>query len=103
MTSGRGPPPADPPPSTGCRRRGGHPQDLSMRRTLAAAISFALSVTAVDAFAQATATQEGAPSVVNATTQLPRNVRPLNYTVAVVPHADKLAFDGKVAIRVEVL
>jgi hypothetical protein len=74
-----------------------------MRRTLAAAISFALSVTAVDAFAQATATQEGAPPVVNATTQLPRNVRPLNYTVAVVPHADKLAFDGKVAIRVEVL
>ncbi|HVQ33362.1 MAG TPA: M1 family metallopeptidase [Lysobacter sp.] len=78
-----------------------------MRRTLAAAISLALSVSATSvAFAQeapAPVAQDAAPPVVKATTQLPRNVRPLNYTVSVVPHADKLAFDGKAAIRIEVL
>src|SRR5688572_4288305 len=73
-----------------------------MRRTLVTAIAFALAATAaVDVAAQA-ATQHAAPAV-EATTQLPRNVRPTHYTISVVPHADKLAFDGKVAIRIEVL
>jgi aminopeptidase N len=74
-----------------------------MRRTLAAAVSLALSVSAADALAQADASQAANPPAVEATTQLPRNVRPTHYTLQVVPHADKLAFDGKVAIRVEVL
>src|SRR5690606_36503893 len=47
--------------------------------------------------------QATAPAVTDATTQLPRNVRPTHYRVAVVPHADKLAFDGTVAITLEVL
>src|SRR5688572_5384556 len=79
------------------------PQDLPMRRTLAAAISLALSLPAADVVAQANASQAATPPAVEATTQLPRNVRPTHYTIQVVPHADKLAFDGKVAIRVEVL
>jgi aminopeptidase N len=38
-----------------------------------------------------------------ATTQLPRTVRPSHYDVAVTPHADKLSFDGKVTVTVDVL
>ena len=38
-----------------------------------------------------------------ATTQLPREVRPTNYDVEVVPHADRMTFDGKVRINVDVL
>ena len=34
-----------------------------------------------------------------ATTQLPRDVRPTNYDVEVVPHADRMTFDGKVRIK----
>lgn len=74
-----------------------------MRRTLAAAITLALSVSAVDAMAQTTPSQDAAPAVVDATTQLPRNVRPTHYTIAVVPHADKMAFEGNIKIALEVL
>jgi aminopeptidase N len=75
-----------------------------MRRTLAAAIAFAIaSTTAIDAAAQAAPARDDAPPVVNATTQLPRNVRPTHYTIAIVPHADTLKFDGKVSIAVDVL
>ncbi|MFZ2236556.1 MAG: M1 family metallopeptidase [Dokdonella sp.] len=37
------------------------------------------------------------------TTQLPRGVRPTHYDVAVVPHADKLTFDGRVTVSIDVL
>ena len=72
-----------------------------MRRTLVTAIALALAGTSLSALAQAPAHE--APAVTNATTQLPRDVHPTHYQVAVVPHADKLAFDGRIAITVEVL
>ena len=69
-----------------------------MRTPLVSAIAFALAgLSAVVAAAPAADTSH------LATTQLPRSVRPSHYDVAVVPHADKLAFDGKVAITVDVL
>ncbi len=37
------------------------------------------------------------------TTQLPRTARPSHYSIEITPHADKMAFDGKVKIDVEVL
>ncbi len=70
-----------------------------MRRILVSAIALALasaSMTAVGA-------DHTAPLVRNATTQLPRTVRPTHYDVKVTPHADKLAFDGKVGIDLQVL
>jgi len=74
-----------------------------MRRTLVTAIALALSSVSLSAMAQAPAEPASAPAVTDATTQLPRNVRPTHYEVAVVPHADQLAFDGEVAITLEVL
>ena len=68
-----------------------------MRRLLVSAIAIALAGATLDAAAQ-TAAPHVAPPVTDATTQLPRNVRPTHYTIAVVPHADKMNFDGKVAI-----
>ncbi|HJW45544.1 MAG TPA: M1 family metallopeptidase [Lysobacter sp.] len=71
-----------------------------MRRTLVTAIALALAgVTSPILAAQ---TPHAAP-VVEATTQLPRNVRPVHYDVAVVPHAESLTFDGHVAITLDVL
>src|SRR3954470_13099483 len=70
-----------------------------MRTPLVSAIAFALAGLTTAAFA-APATDS---SEQLATTQLPRGVRPTHYDVAVVPHADKLTFDGKVAISVDVL
>ena len=71
-----------------------------MRRTLVTAIALALAgVTSPILAAQ---TPHAAP-VVEATTQLPRNVRPMHYDVAVVPHAESLTFDGHVAITLDVL
>src|SRR5262245_51246415 len=68
-----------------------------MRRSLVTAIALALaSAGSIAAAAPAPA----APPVLDATTQLPRSVRPTHYDVAVVPHADKLSFDGRVAISV---
>lgn len=68
-----------------------------MRTTLVRAIAFALAGLSTAAFAAPVAT---AP--VEATTQLPRGAYPTHYDVSIVPHADKLAFDGKVSIDVEV-
>ena len=72
-----------------------------MRRILVTAIALALAGAALDAAAQTR--PPGRPTnaarrCTDATTQLPRTVRPTHYDVAVVPHADKLTFDGKVAI-----
>ncbi len=68
-----------------------------MRRHLATAICFALAgVSAVPLAATA------APAAREATTQLPRGVVPSHYDVAVVPHADKLTFDGKATVTIAV-
>ena len=69
-----------------------------MRRPLIAAIALALAAGPVAAFAQEVA----APPVANATTQLPRGVVPSQYAIEVTPHADKLAFDGKARIDLNV-
>ncbi|BCT91321.1 aminopeptidase [Lysobacter helvus] len=78
-----------------------------MRRTLVTAITLALAGAALDVAAFDAAAQapdmNSAPAVTNATTQLPRTVRPTNYTIAVTPHADKMTFDGKVSIAIDVL
>jgi aminopeptidase N len=71
-----------------------------MRRHLVSAIALALAATTPGFAAQAAPAD--AP-MVRATTQLPRNVRPSHYDVAVVPHADSLTFDGKVGIDLDVL
>jgi aminopeptidase N len=73
-----------------------------MRRILVSAIALALAGMALDASAQDSA-PAAAPVVADATTQLPRDVRPTHYDVAVVPHADKLTFDGKATITLDVL
>ena len=45
----------------------------------------------------------GAATAQAATTELPRTVRPSHYDVTITPHAQALAFDGHVAIAIEVL
>ena len=70
-----------------------------MRRYLVSAIALALAGVSMAPLA-ATAK---APPMREATTQLPRGVVPTHYDVAVVPHADKLTFDGKVTITLNVL
>ena len=70
-----------------------------MRRHLVSAIALALAGVSMAPLA-ATAK---APPVREATTQLPRGVVPSHYDVSIVPHADKLAFDGKVTITLDVL
>jgi aminopeptidase N len=72
-----------------------------MRRTLAIAISLALAATTLDATAQAQDTAN--PPRVEATTQLPRNVRPTHYDVSITPHAQSLSFDGTAVIALDVL
>ncbi|MDR6938237.1 M1 family metallopeptidase [Luteibacter sp. 3190] len=69
-----------------------------MRKSLVSAIAFALA-----GFSLATVAAPANDTAELATTQLPRTVRPTHYDVAVVPHADKLAFDGKVSIAIDVL
>ena len=73
-----------------------------MRRILTTAIALARAGAGSAALAQtAAAVPATAPAAV--TTQLPRDVRPTNYDIEVEPHADRLAFDGKVRINVDVL
>ncbi len=77
-----------------------------MRRNLVtAAISLALCGATFHASAQMPAATSRAanPPAVQATTQLPRNVKPSHYAIEVTPHADTLTFDSKVKISVEVL
>lgn len=73
-----------------------------MRRILTTAIALALAGVGSAALAQPAAV---APAAVPAavTTQLPRDVRPTNYDIEVTPHAERMAFDGKVRINVDVL
>lgn len=77
-----------------------------MRRNLVtAAITLALCAAPLHALAQtpAEAARAASPPAVQATTQLPRNVRPSHYDIEVVPHAERLVFDGKVRINIDVL
>ncbi|MDI1253884.1 M1 family metallopeptidase [Thermomonas sp.] len=76
-----------------------------MRRLLVSAIALALTGLASTASAQSAAEVSRAanPPMVKATSQLPANVRPSHYAIEVTPHADKMAFDGKVRIDLQVL
>ncbi|SEL84648.1 aminopeptidase N [Pseudoxanthomonas sp. GM95] len=77
-----------------------------MRKTLVTAIALALAGASLTAAAQsgpATPATPAATSAAMVTTQLPRTAKPSHYTVEVTPHADKMTFDGKVSIDIEVL
>ncbi len=80
-----------------------------MPRLLVSAIALALATPCLSLAAgvapAAAPTVPAAPAaaVSTVTTQLPRNVRPTAYTVDVTPHADKMAFDGKIVIDIQVL
>ncbi|MBF6023715.1 M1 family metallopeptidase [Lysobacter niastensis] len=72
-----------------------------MRRFLVTAIALALAGGSAAALAQTAGTL---PSLqAQATTQLPRNVVPTHYDVALVPHAQSLSYDGRVTITLDVL
>ncbi|GLQ96343.1 M1 family metallopeptidase [Dyella mobilis] len=71
-----------------------------MRRLLFSAIAVALAGVA---FTQPVLAQSAMPAEVIGTTQLPRSVRPSHYDVSVTPHVDKLSFDGKVKVTLDVL
>jgi len=73
-----------------------------MRRILTTAIALALTGAGSAAYAQAAAPAPAAAQA-SVTTQLPRSVRPTNYDIEIVPHAEKMTFDGKVRINVDVL
>ena len=68
-----------------------------MRRILVSAIALALAGASDGA-----AGGHGGAAAQLATTQLPRTVVPTHYDVAVVPHADKMTFDGQVTVSIEV-
>ncbi len=74
-----------------------------MRRYLVSATPLAIALALAAVSMTAMAQTPVAPAAAQATTQLPRNVRPTHYDVAVVPHAQSLTFDGKVGITLEVL
>ena len=74
-----------------------------MRRILVTAIALALAGVSSAALAQTQPARTPASPAPLATTQLPREVRPTHYEVAVVPHADALRFDGKVTVAIDVL
>ena len=76
-----------------------------MRRTLVTAIALALASAGPAVLAHPAGLAPDAPAAADAgaTTQLPRDVRPTSYDVEVVPHADRMTFDGKVRINVDVL
>ncbi|MFC5570656.1 M1 family metallopeptidase [Lysobacter yangpyeongensis] len=75
-----------------------------MRRSLVTAIALALAGTAPVLAAEAGITAPiAAPEVKDATTQLPRSVRPAHYDIAVTPDAQSLTFRGHVAITLDVL
>ncbi|MBL0165184.1 MAG: M1 family metallopeptidase [Xanthomonadales bacterium] len=71
-----------------------------MRRTLIVAIMLALSSAPLLVSAEIAAQ---AAAITEVTTQLPRDVRPTHYAIEVAPHAESLAFDGKVTITLDVL
>ena len=76
-----------------------------MLRYLVSAIALALAGGSATAVAQTmdSSSTLSVPAATPTTTQLPRNVRPTHYDVAVAPHAESLGFDGKVTISLDVL
>ncbi|MGQ0798845.1 MAG: M1 family metallopeptidase [Pseudomarimonas sp.] len=76
-----------------------------MPRFLISAIAVALAGAplAIAAAPSSTLPASAAASTTLATTQLPRNVRPTHYDIAVVPHAQTLTIDAQVMISIEVL
>lgn len=71
-----------------------------MRRTLVTAIVIAMAGASPTAIATTPASSAAASPLT--TTQLPRGVRPTHYDVAVVPHAGKFTFDGRVTVTIDV-
>ncbi|WP_159093728.1 hypothetical protein, partial [Xanthomonas fragariae] len=77
-----------------------------MRQILVTAIALALASTSMAATAQSVAAAPSAVAGSNVqvvTTQLPRTAKPTHYAVEITPHADKMTFDGKVAIDIVIL
>ena len=74
-----------------------------MRRILATAVALALAGTGIQASAQGEVAATPAAQSSSVTTQLPRTARPAHYRIEVTPHAEKMAFDGKVRIDLDVL
>ncbi|HEV2607837.1 MAG TPA: M1 family peptidase, partial [Xanthomonadaceae bacterium] len=72
-----------------------------MRRILFSAIVLALA--GLSAVPVVHADARPATTAVLATTQLPRNVLPTHYAIAIDPHAENLKFEGKVAVTIDVL
>ncbi|WP_369933804.1 M1 family metallopeptidase [Xanthomonas tesorieronis] len=76
-----------------------------MRQILTTAIALALASVSPCTFAQPASpapSAAAAPAAV-VTTQLPRTARPRHYALEITPHADKMTFDGKVRIELDVL
>ena len=71
-----------------------------MHRILPTVACLALAACAVP-IASATAVETA--SIEQAPTQLPRNVRPTHYAIAIVPDATHLRFNGKATIAIDVL
>ncbi|SOU08404.1 M1 family metallopeptidase [Xanthomonas arboricola] len=74
-----------------------------MRLPLVTAIALALVGTSPAACVLAAAPAPPSAAASSITTQLPRTAKPRHYAVEITPHADKMTFDGKVAIDVSVL
>ncbi|MBE0315714.1 M1 family metallopeptidase [Xanthomonas citri] len=76
-----------------------------MRQILVTAIALALASTCAVAPAHAAvaAPEAVSASAAQVTSQLPRTAKPTHYAVEITPHADKMTFDGKVAIDIVVL
>ena len=72
-----------------------------MRKMLVAAVAVALALPAGAVFAESATSAALATDL--APTQLPRGVTPTHYAVNIVPHADKMSFDGHVVIDVTVV
>ncbi|MCS3809299.1 M1 family metallopeptidase [Xanthomonas sp. 4461] len=74
-----------------------------MRLPLVTAIALALVGTSPAASVFAAAPVPQSADAASITTQLPRTAKPTHYAVEITPHADKMLFDGKVAIDISVL
>ncbi|CAD2244716.1 M1 family metallopeptidase [Xanthomonas arboricola] len=74
-----------------------------MRLPLVTAIALALVGTSPAASVLAAAPAPTSAAASSITTQLPRTAKPTHYAVEITPHADKMTFDGKVAIDISVL
>ncbi|WOB48515.1 M1 family metallopeptidase [Xanthomonas hydrangeae] len=74
-----------------------------MRLPLVTAIALALVGTSPAASVFAAAPVPPSADAASVTTQLPRTAKPTHYAVEITPHADKMRFDGKVAIDISVL